>query len=138
MRLCHALRLGAFLFALVVLIGCGDNNLAVVKGSVKFDGKPIENGSIAFYPVDGKSATAGVEIKDGQYSVQVPVGLMKVQIGGVRKVVGMKEASEGPGGKARPITAEAIPAIYSDRAKTVLDFDVKPGVNQKDWDLKTP
>jgi hypothetical protein len=136
MSMQRAAWLGGFLTAVFLLVGCDNNNSAVVTGTVKFDGKPIEKGSIGFYPVDDKSGTAGGEIKDGQYSVKVPVGLMKVNIGGVPKVIGMKEPSPGPGGKGGPITVESIPKKYSDQQKTELRFEVKPGTNQKDWDLK--
>jgi hypothetical protein len=136
MRMQRAAWLGGFLAAVLILVGCDGNNFAVVRGTAKFDGKAIENGSINFYPVDGKSGTAGGEIKDGQYSVKVPLGLMKVSIGGVPKVVGMKEVKEGPGSKGGPKTVESIPAKFADQQKTELRLDVKPGTNQKDWDLK--
>jgi hypothetical protein len=127
--------LAGFLAATLILVGCDGNKFAVVTGAAKFDGKPIEKGSINFYPFDGKTGTAGGEIKDGNYSVKVPVGLMKVQIGGVPKVVGMKEVKEGPGGKGGPKTVESIPAKFSDQHKTELRLEVKSGTNQKDWDL---
>jgi hypothetical protein len=133
----RAAWLGGFFAASLILAGCSSNNLAVVKGAVTFDGKPIEKGAINFYPADGKSSTAGGEIKDGQYSVMVPVGLMKVYIGGVPKVIGMRPAREGPGGKEQPITVESIPSKYADRNETVLQIQVNPGVNEKDWDLKS-
>ena len=131
----RAACLGGFLIAVLILAGCDSSNVAVVTGTAKFDGKPIEKGSIGFYPVDGATSTAGGEITNGQYSVKVPVGLMKVYIGGVPKVVGMKEVKEGPGGKGGPKTVESIPAKFSDQQKTELRFEVKPGTNQKNWDL---
>jgi hypothetical protein len=138
MRIHCAAWLGGFLAAIVILVGCdnSNNNLAVVQGTIKFDGKPIEKGSIGFVPVDGATGTAGGEIRNGQYSVKVPLGLMKVYVGGVPKVVGMKEVKEGPGGKGGPITVESIPKKYSDQQETELRLEVKSGANQKDWDLK--
>ena len=132
----RAARLGGFLAVCLAFVGCGGDNKAVVKGSVKFEGKWIEKGSINFNPIDGKGTSEGGEIKDGQFSVRVPVGLMKVHITGVPKVVGMRPAQEGPGGKEMPITVESIPRKYADLNETLLQIDVRAGVNQKDWDLK--
>ena len=127
-----------FLAAMLTLTSCGDNNVAVVKGTVTFDGKSIEQGSINFFPVDGtKAGTAGTTIKNGQYSLTVPIGLMKVQIGGVLKVVGKKKAYDTPQSKEVPIYEESIPRRYSNQQETELEFDVKPGVNEKNWDLKS-
>jgi hypothetical protein len=131
----RAVWFGGFLVALLLLAGCDRDNTVEVKGTVQFDGKPIEDGSINFVPADGKSQTAGGAIKDGKYSVKVPVGPMKLTIS-APKVVGKKKLYDTPESPERPVMAESLPAKYADREKTELEFEVKPGVNEKNWDLK--
>src|SRR3712207_1507458 len=85
----RAAAAGSLLLALVILSGCGGQNMAEVKGAVKLDGQPID-GAIQFDPVDGKAKTTGGPIKAGQFSVKVPVGTMKVSITSP-KIVGKKK-----------------------------------------------
>ena len=124
---------GGVLLALLALAGCGARE-SRVSGSVTLNGQPVETGAITFVPVDGKTPTAGGEIKDGRYSVKVPVGTMKVSIS-APKVVGKKKIYPTPQSPEMPITKEALPARYNDQ--TELRLDVKPGANQKDWDLQS-
>jgi hypothetical protein len=135
MRIRNAAFLGGLLLASLLLAGCDGDNRVVVKGTVQFDGKPIADGSINFVPNDGKSQTAGGAIKEGKYSVRVPVGPMKITIS-EPKVVGKKKLYDTPDSPERPIMAESLPAKYADRDKTELEYEVKPGLNEKDWDLK--
>lgn len=123
---------GVVLVALLALVGCGGEPM--VSGTVTVDGKPLPEGSITFIPVDGKAPTAGSSIKDGQYSVKAPVGPMKVSIS-APKVVGKKKLYPTPDSPTMPITVQALPAKYND--KTELQLDVKPGVNQKNFDLQS-
>jgi hypothetical protein len=126
---------GAVFFVLLLMLaGCGGGSMADVSGTVKIDGKPLEDGAIRFTPEDGKTQTAGGFIKGGQYSVKVPVSVMKVSIS-APKVVGHKKLYDTPDSETRPITAEALPARYNEQ--TELKLDVKSGTNQKDFELKS-
>lgn len=125
----------ALLVALFFLGGCG-NNVQDVSGTIQVDGKPAEEGTIVFVPADGKTQTASGLIKGGSYSAKVPLGQMKVAIS-VPKVVGKKKSYDTPDSPERPITEESLPAKYSNRDKTELQFEVKSGQNKKDWELKT-
>jgi hypothetical protein len=125
-------RAGGFALILLALAGCGNSKEGQVSGTVKVGGAPLETGSITFLPADGKTATAGAEIKNGRYSAKVPVGMMKVSISSP-KVVGKKKVYPTPESPEMPITVEAILERYND--KTELTLDVKPGTNNKDWDL---
>ncbi len=122
------------LLILLALAGCGDSGTAEVSGTVTVDGTPVEEGKIGFSPVDGKTTTAGGDIKKGLYSVQVPVGTMKVSIS-VPKVVGMKKLYPTPDSPSMPVTKESLPAKYN--FDTQLQLEVKPGVNQKDFELQS-
>src|SRR5438445_2970970 len=83
------------LFIAILLAGCGDNSMAEVKGTVKFDGKPLEKGSIQFVPADGKSQPGAGDIKDGHYAAKAPVGACKVIITGY-KSLGTRPAYDSP------------------------------------------
>jgi hypothetical protein len=124
---------GGVLVALLALSGCDAGTEGQVSGTVKVDGQPVEAGAIQFIPADGKTPTSGGEIKDGRYSVKVPVGVMKVSIS-APKVVGKKKIYPTPNSPEMPITKEALPERYNEQ--TELTLDVKRGKNEKDWDLK--
>jgi hypothetical protein len=115
---------------LFLALGCAAES--EVSGTVKVGGADLDSGAILFVPVDGKTGTAGGEIKQGRYSVKVPVGQMKVSIS-APKVVGQKKVYNTPNSPVMPVTAEALPARYNE--KTELTLDVKPGRNTKDWAL---
>jgi hypothetical protein len=136
MPLHRAACLFCFLAAMLTLTSCGDSKIATVKGTVTFNGKPIESGSISFFPVDGaKAGTAGGIIKDGKYSCSdVPIGLMRVYVTGLPKLAGMKRPY--PDAPEKPYYVESMPGKYSSPAETELELDVKLGVNEKDWNLK--
>jgi hypothetical protein len=115
---------------LLILAGCG--GMAEVSGTVSLDGHPVEEGAIHFSPVDGQTPTAGALIKNGQYRAQVPVGLMKVSLT-APKVVGKKKIYPTKDSPEMPVTKEALPEKYN--LKSELQFEVKPGSNQKDFEL---
>ncbi|MBN9122995.1 MAG: hypothetical protein J0I06_28305 [Planctomycetes bacterium] len=133
MRVRNAGRFAALSAALTVLIGCAGDNMADVSGTVTVDGAPAEKGSVTFVPADGKSPTAGCEIANGKYSARVPPGTAKVQIR-VPKVVGKKKLYDTPDSPVQEVLAESLPSKYND--KTELTLDVKPGTNEKNWELK--
>ena len=134
MRIGHAACGGSLLLVLLVLAGCGDPSMGEVTGTVKVDGEPIPEGAILFIPVDGKGGTAGDKIQDGHYSAKVQVGAMKVSISKL-KFLRKKKLYNKPGAPEYTQNMEGLPAKYNE--KTELRFDVKPGVNQKDWDLQS-
>jgi hypothetical protein len=124
----------AILSALSAGIGCAEPTRGIVTGTVTVDGGPAKSGSIAFFPVDGKSSTTGGTITDGQYRAEVPFGLQKVEIR-VPKKVGEKKAYDAPDSPMTSILAESLPAKYNDA--TELKLDVKPGENRQDFELLT-
>jgi hypothetical protein len=125
---------GPLLAAVAVLLaGCSDNHTAVVTGTVRVDGEPLEKGSISFVPVDGQGVTAGGEILDGKYTVaKASPGTMAVQIR-YPQVAGTKKLYDTPESPIRNVFREVLPAKYNDR--TELRLEVQPGNNEKDWDL---
>jgi hypothetical protein len=133
MRIARVLWASGSLMALLMLVGCGDSRMARVRGTVNVDGQPVKAGAISFYPKDGKSKTTGGEIKDGHYSVEVPVGLMKVVISEPK---GTGKKKERYPGQWEEFKEEGLPERYSMPTMTELELDVRPGDNTKDWDLK--
>jgi hypothetical protein len=121
-----------FAAAALVIAGCRDNTVSQVSGSVTFDGNPIEDGTISFYPKDGKTQPAGGNIKSGAYSVQVPVGHMEVRIS-MGKVIGKKKLYDKKDSREYELKGEALPEKYN--TKSELRLDVTPGNNEKDWPL---
>ena len=73
------MRRRALLVSVPVLVwialsgGCGDRP-STLYGDVTMDSKPLDEGLITFVAADGKTANVVGKIKDGKYSVTVPVG----------------------------------------------------------------
>jgi hypothetical protein len=124
-----------FSVALLILAGCGDG-MVEVKGTVNVDGAPVQDGAIAFFPADGKGQTSGGPIMNGQYAFKSSVGKMKVTINASRQV-GTRKLYDTPDSKEIPIMEPLLGKKFSDREATTLEYEVTPGSNQKDWDIKT-
>lgn len=122
------------LLVFLLLVGCGRANVGIVTGAVTVDGAPAKEGSIAFFPQDGKSQTSGAEIRDGRYTAQVPLGTAKVEIR-VPEVVGQRKLYNTPNSPVMPLFEESLPAKYNDQ--TELTLHVRPGTNQQDYHLTT-
>ena len=118
----------------MALVGCSRSDMGIVNGIVTVDGEPAKVGAISFFAVDGRAPTAGAPIVDGKFSAQVNPGVCMVQIR-VSKIVGKKKLYDTPDSPEMPITAEALPAKYNQQ--TELTVEVKPGVNQKDFELQS-
>ena len=120
---------------LVLLVaGCSDPTKGIVQGQVTIDGVAPALGSIAFFPTDGKSSTAGGEIVNGKYSAKVSVGTSKVEIR-VSKEGGKQKLYDTPDSPVQTILVEVLPDKYHD--KTELLIEVKTGTNEQNYDLKT-
>jgi hypothetical protein len=122
------------LLATVLVGGCAEPTSGVVTGVVSVDGAPAKSGSIAFFPTNGKSRTAGAEIVDGQYTAEVALGTSKVEIR-VPKVVGERKLYDTPNSPIKQLMAESLPAKYNDESE--LTLDVQPGEHQHDFPLTT-
>ena len=124
----------AFALLLTALVlGCGPST-GGVSGTVTVNGQPAKAGIISFVPADANGAPVTGEISDGKYSLQAVVGAKRVQIS-VPVVIGQRPEYNGPGAPLVEITEESVPAKYN--SETELTFDLKPGVNQKDWAVES-
>jgi hypothetical protein len=110
--------------------GCSKNsNHAVVRGTVTIDGKPLESGFVAFYPLDGKGKTAGARIFKGSYETKqdVPIVNMRVEI--VSRTATSPEGTHPD----KIVVADIVPKKYNVDSKMTLE--VKQGVNEQNYDL---
>lgn len=121
-----------FLAAAGLVAGCGGGG-GEVSGTVTYDGKPVEQGSISFVPADGKGPTTGDAIKDGKYTVhKVPAGTAKVIIYG-SKMAEKKKMYNDPKADWVQTATDYIPDKYN--KATELKYDVQSGNQTKDFDL---
>ena len=132
-------RTSRLLLACLLLSGCADDaKTGTVSGTVTVNGEiPMDGSSINFVSSDGKSPSAGDTLKQGKYSTTVSIGTVKVEIRVPRPQTRAKPSpkSEGPGPGAGGFIEESLPAEYND--KTTLTLEVKPGSNEKNWDIQT-
>ena len=119
---------------LAVFSGCSPSDKATVAGTVTVDGQPAQNGYVSFFAVDGRAPTAGGRIEDGRYTAQVKPGLCKVQIR-VPKETGQRKLYDTPNSPVAKTWSESLPAKYNEA--TELQFEVRPGTNENNYDLKT-
>jgi hypothetical protein len=120
------------LAAVLLAFGCSDNRPAMyrVKGSVSFDGQPVESGEILFAPVEKGTAPDAGRIENGTYDTLVKAGKKRVEIRASRVVVGGKPNPMGP------VYHDYIPDKYN--ARTILAADVTAdGENRFDYELKS-
>lgn len=123
------------LFALVGLTGCnGDAPKGTVNGTVTLDGQPLNDGTVNFDPVDGKSQTASANIKDGKFTASVPLHTMKVSFS-APKILGKKKMYDTPDSPTVDEVGELIPEKYN--VKSELKITVKSGIQEEKYDLTT-
>jgi len=86
---------------LVGSLGCGrDDGRLAIRGSVKLDGQPLEQGSISFASVAaGSKSTTGGPITNGEYSISAEDGL---EAGAYRVTISAADTSNA--------TPEGLPA----------------------------
>ncbi len=86
--------------ATLLLTGCTSDRVPV-EGTVTFDGQPVEKGTIAFEPADGKGPATGGQVIDGRYSLSGEAsptpGEKIVRISATRKTGRMVPAVPEPG-----------------------------------------
>lgn len=118
----------------ILVSGCSQGrDMGEVNGSVTVNGQPLEEGSIRFIPLDGNKPASGGIIRDGSFSVQVPVAKQRVEI--AANVV--DEEKTPPNATADQIVMKKIvPDRYS--VQSELTLDVKPGLNEPEYKLTDP
>jgi len=73
------------LLVLAAVVGCGGGT-STVSGTVTFNGKPVEYGTISFRPTGSQGQVFAAEINNGEYSATgAQPGERKVEIHGLKK-----------------------------------------------------
>ncbi|MDC0935580.1 hypothetical protein OAS39_04775 [Pirellulales bacterium] len=119
-------------FAILLCSGCEESTTGEIHGTVTVDGVPVQEGSIAFFPTDGESFTAGAAITDGAYSTRIPFGKMRVEVR-VPKQVGEQSLYNTPDSPKMQILVEALPSRYNNRSE--LSITVEPGRSKHNLEL---
>ncbi|QDU76280.1 hypothetical protein Pan97_33270 [Bremerella volcania] len=127
----YALKSMALLVVLGLLIplaGCGGPREIVVKGTVTFEGEPVETGEIIFIPADGVGPVGAGPINNGEFSFIAPPGEKKVEITANR--VGDKPAPDGlpnyiPYIPKKYNTATTLTATVENKAENTYTFDLE-------------
>lgn len=114
--------------------GCGDKKQAKVHGTVTYNGIPVEEGSISFFPEPGtESRKASAAILDGAFDIPTDrgpfPGKFRVEITGVKKT-GKKIPSADPGIEIDE-RIELIPDKY--HRNSTLIREIAPGDNKLDF-----
>jgi hypothetical protein len=120
--------------------GCGARGIETVPvvGRVTFEGEPIKEGRIRFFPVEGTAGPmTGTEIQEGQYEVRnrggVPVGKHRVEIEARR----LRRGATGPEmpGVGNPAIEQFIPAKYNQRSELFVTVESGSSKKTLDFDL---
>ena len=114
--------------------GCSDSDKATVTGTITIDGQPAQMGVVSFFAVNGDAPTAGGPIEDGSYTAKVKPGLFHVQIR-VPREAGERKLYDTPNSAVTKVWVETLPAKYNNA--TELQFEVKPGTNENNYELST-
>lgn len=134
---------------LTVISGCNNTdglNRASVEGVVTLDGRPLESGSVCWYPLETGPAI-GADIKNGKYKLNRKdgpvVGDYRIEIRGPQKPTGKKVASTMNPKIMVDEIADIVPDKYrfrstmKERADSVLTACVTKGKNTIDFKLST-
>src|SRR5690606_35988923 len=122
-----------------VLVGCGPTNelgREPISGTVNFDGKPLDRGSISFEPAGEGGTRSGATIENGTFSIPeqrgLPPGRYLVRI---NSADGEGPAEEMPGESNR-LQRERIPPAWNTNSKEEIEV-TDGGENTFTFDVKT-
>lgn len=138
MRIRRFAGVAGLLAAALAVAGCGDDKLGEVTGTVTVDGEPAMHGSsISIVPADGKGTPGGGLLDGGKYDTKVAVGPAKVRVTVPKFASGRKSPAPkaGPGSGEDRVVGEL--ELVDETGKSDLTYDVKPGRQEKNWNLKT-
>jgi hypothetical protein len=137
----YCLCVGALLVALPCGCSRGNQGLAVVKGKVTYNGKPVPNGTINFLPIDGNKPSATGEIQsDGSYAMKTFLGNRPSDgaVIGQHKVVivAMVDMASRLPEERIPLPPPIVPIKYTSPATSDLTAEVEKKENTINFDLK--
>jgi len=121
-----------------VLSGCGKTSTlerVEVRGTAAYSGKPLENGEIRFFPIEGtEGPVSGAPIIDGQYQVTqrggVPVGTHRVEVEAFRASQAYPELNAEGGHRE-----QFLPAKYNTSSELTVTITGDRSVFNHDFNL---
>jgi len=120
----------------VFLAGCG-SDMASVSGTVTYDGKPLDTGTVGFFPVGPGPAGYGSIQPDGSFRIRtgqqagLPPGEYRITVQATGPI------PEPTPENLEPVPESIIPERYGNPDQSGLTFTVEPGSNQVPIALKT-
>jgi hypothetical protein len=120
--------------SLLIMAGCQSEAgppKGVVRGSVTFKGQPVKGGIITFFQ-SGRPYLGKIQ-PDGSFKLSAAVGECQVTI--EQREPGQPDPKAPPPGVLLP-GKNLLPEKYAATHTSGLTFDVKPGTNKVDFDLK--
>jgi hypothetical protein len=116
----------------VTLAGCGGPELVPVHGSVLYNDRPLEYGSVMLQPVGGGEIARGTIQPDGTFALSFPDGSAGAAPGTYLVRVTSYEAqraqSLGATEREPALGRSAIPERYTSFRTSGLQVDVTPGM----------
>ncbi len=129
------------IMAVAVIAGCGSDRppLHVAGGVVKFNGEPVADASVMFYPASGRASFAKTD-DQGRFSLMTYVPDDGIVAGSYRvtvsKVVSRSKPTEA---NPYPQAVHALPPVYSNVDTADLQAEVTPnGDNDFVFELAAP
>ena len=117
------------LLAVLLLSGCGKSEKKyTLTGTVTYQGKLVERGSVSFVPVEAGKHSDGAEIVDGKYTCEVTPGEKIVRITGSRQVPPPK--GDNP---SLVLYEDFIPSKFNRESELQIDVT---GAQTKDFQLE--
>jgi hypothetical protein len=118
--------------------GCDDTGgKKGVSGSVQFQGKPLDQGTISFYPPDSPKPAAEALITDGRYSIPADQGLLPGKY--VVRLRSTEEfritPDEYAAGKTAPPARERIAAKFNEKSQETAEVKTS-GANAFDFQVE--
>jgi len=127
------------LCALFLALGCGDSRrLGTVSGKVTLDGQPLPNARVNFQPMEGRNPGIGsygqTDVK-GEYSLTLIDEKAQGAMVGLHRVIIKAAPAKGSQTDDKvPAGKDVVPPEYN--TNSILQFEVKPGHNEANFDLK--
>ena len=127
--------------SVTALAGCGDQygGRQAVSGTVTLAGKPLDDATIIFTPVDGQETSSGRQVVKGEYQIDRKDGLLpgkylvRITAGDGRTVANEEEAA-APGGSTNIVSVDRIPPDWNVNSTRTVEVTTD-GDNEFDFDI---
>ena len=105
-----------------------------VSGSVTYNGKPVDNGSVTFHSESARKPATGLLDKQGRFELTTFARHDGAEVGKYRVTVLAFDQSGS--GDDEGLAAYSIPLKYTQEKTTPLEAEVKEGDNTIDLELE--